>query len=103
MSVLNLLQYCFGFLTMRHMKSSLARDQTHTPALEGDVLTTEPSGKSLQHILELDILLFYTCWLTTFSLVVMHIIRIKCYTSLLMSHTEFLGHLVFTSHLLHQI
>ena len=47
MSVLNLLQYCFGFLTMRHMKSSLARDQTHTSALEGDVLTTEPSGKSL--------------------------------------------------------
>ena len=36
---------------MRHMKFSLARDQTHIPALEGEVLTTGPSGKSLQHIL----------------------------------------------------
>ena len=80
---------------MRHMKSSLARDRTHTPALEGDVLTTGPSGKSLQHILELDILLFYTCCLATFPLVVMHITCIKCYTSLLlMCHTDFLGHLV---------
>ena len=67
----------FGFLTMRHMKSSLARDQIHTPALEGDILTTRPSRKSWQHILELDTLLFYTCCLTTFSLVVMHIICIK--------------------------
>ena len=45
--------------------------------------------------IELDILLFYTCCLATFPLVVMHITCIKCYTSLLlMCHTDFLGHLV---------
>ena len=30
--------------------SSLARDQTHTPALEGEVLTSGPAGSCLQHL-----------------------------------------------------
>ena len=35
----------FGFLAARHVGSP-TRDQTRTPTLEGEVLTTGPSGKS---------------------------------------------------------
>ena len=41
---------CFGFLAMRPVRSlfsSLTRDGTHTPALEGEVLTTRLPGKYL--------------------------------------------------------
>ena len=52
-ALLNLLQYWFCglcsfffFPTTRHL-SSLTRDQTHTAALKGQVLTTGPPTKSL--------------------------------------------------------
>ena len=49
-SLLNLLQYCFCFMFGREAGgdlSSLTRDWTPTPALEGEVLTTGLPGKSL--------------------------------------------------------
>ena len=56
-SLLNFLQYCFYFMFwffwpwgMQDL-SSLTRDWTHTPFIEGEVLTNRPLGKSLAHIL----------------------------------------------------
>ena len=53
-SLLNLLRYGFCFMLWFFWPqgmwdlNSLTRDQTHTPALEGKVLTTEPAGKSFK-------------------------------------------------------
>ena len=60
-ALLNMLQYCFYFFFVFFFFfvfcvcvcdkscgdcSSLTRDWTYTPALESEVLTTEPPGKS---------------------------------------------------------
>ena len=74
-ALLNLLQYCFCglcsnffffffffFLATRNL-SSLTKDQTHTSALKGKVLTTGPPTKSLHSWWSsLMIILYYVSW-----------------------------------------
>ena len=49
LSLLNLLQYrfCFMFGGFGPEACGILEGGTHTPCLEGEILTTEPPGKSL--------------------------------------------------------